>query len=128
MPSASDWGVCELKPWSWVLVGGLFETAWAICMKLSNGFTDILWTAGTVAFVFTSVYLLDCGMKRGVPVGGGYAVWVGVGGIGSIVMGIIIFGESLLPTRLLFAAIIIIGIIGVELFSDTGDEEPCQDE
>lgn len=107
-----------MKPWSWVLVGGTFETAWALCMKMSEGFTDILWTIATLIFIFISVYLLDCGLKRGVPVGGGYAVWVGIGGIGSIVMGILVFGESLLPSRLLFAAIIIIGIIGVELSSD----------
>ncbi len=121
-----------MRAWSWVLIGGMFETGWAICMKLSNGFSDIPWTLATLAFLFTSVYLLNCGMKRGVPVGGGYAVWVGVGGIGSIVMGIIIFGESLLPTRLLFAAIIIIGIIGVELSTktetDDNTEEKAQDD
>lgn len=111
-----------MKPWSWVLIGGLFETAWALCMKASDGFTHIFWTMATLAFLFTSVYLLNCGLKKGLPVGSGYAVWVGIGGIGSIVMGVIIFGESLLLSRLLFAAIIITGIIGVELSSHPKDD------
>ncbi|MCL2295522.1 MAG: multidrug efflux SMR transporter [Methanomassiliicoccaceae archaeon] len=117
-----------MKPWSWVLVGGMFETAWAICMKLSNGFSEIFWTVATLAFLFTSVYLLNCGLKRGIPVGGGYAVWVGIGGIGSLVVGIILFGESLLFTRLMFAAIIITGIIGVELSSHPETDQCDQDE
>jgi len=117
-----------MKPWSWVFVGGLFETAWAVCMKMSEGFMNIFWTIATLAFLFTSVYLLNCGLKRGVPVGGGYAVWVGIGGIGSIVMGIILFGESLMPLRLLFAAIIITGIVGVELSSHTETETTSQDD
>jgi len=113
-----------MKPWSWVIVGGFFETSWAICMKMSDGFSDILWTIATLVFLFISVYLLDCGLKRGISVGSGYAVWVGVGGIGSIVMGIIVFGDSMLWSRLMFAAIIIIGIIGVELTShpETGED------
>jgi len=113
-----------MKPWSWVLVGGLFETAWAICMKESSGFSDLFWTAATLAFLFTSVYLLNCGLKRGVPVGGGYAVWVGIGGLGSLIMGILLFNESLAYTRLIFAAIIIIGVIGVELSSSPEEETP----
>jgi len=86
-------------------------------MKMSEGFTDVLWTIATLAFLFISIYLLSGGLKRGVPVSGGYAVWVGIGGIGSFAMGIILFDESLLFTRLMFAAIIIAGIIGVELTS-----------
>ncbi|MDR1690765.1 MAG: multidrug efflux SMR transporter [Candidatus Methanoplasma sp.] len=112
-----------MKPWSWVLVGGMFETAWAICMKLSDGFMNIPWTLATLGFLALSVYLLDCGFKRGIPVGGGYAVWVGIGAIGSIVMGIVVFGESLQFTRLLLAAIIIIGVIGVELTTNPDKED-----
>ena len=120
--------MCELNPWLWILAGGVFETTWALAMKMSDGFTDILWTVVTLAFLFTSVYFLNSGLKRGLPVGGGYAVWVGIGAIGSIVMCIIIFGESLQLTRLLFAAIIIIGIIGVELSCEPEMEECGQDE
>jgi len=116
-----------MKPWSWVFAGGLFETAWAVCMKLSDGFTEIFWTAATLAFLFISIFLLSCGLKKGVPVGSGYAVWVGIGGIGSLVMGIILFDESLLFTRMIFAAIIIAGIIGVELTSHPETDGSAQD-
>lgn len=118
----------KVSPWLWILVGGIFETVWALAMKMSDGFSNILWTAVTLGFLFLSVYLLNLGMKGGLPVGGGYAVWVGVGAIGSIVMGIIIFGESLAPMRLLFAAIIIVGIIGVELTTNPEPEEELDTE
>ena len=79
-----------MTPWIWILVGGVFETVWALSMKMSDGFSNIPWTIVTLVFIFLSVYFLNSGMKRGLPVGGGYAVWVGVGAIGSIVMGIIL--------------------------------------
>lgn len=112
-----------MKAWWWVIVGGMCETTWAICMKESDGFSNIFWTVITLAFLFTAVYLLNSGLKRGIPVGSGYAVWVGVGGIGSIIMGIIIFNEPLLLERMIFAAIILTGIVGVEMSSEIKKEE-----
>jgi quaternary ammonium compound-resistance protein SugE len=97
------------------MIGGLFETAWAVTMKYSDGFSDIFWTILTLGLLGFSIYMLNGGIRRGLPVGGGYAVWVGIGAIGSIVAGILLFSESLLITRLIFAALIIIGVIGVEL-------------
>jgi len=118
-----------MRHWVWaiVIVGGMFETTWALCMDQSHGFTNALWTIATIAFIFTSVSLLNIGLKRGVPVGGGYAVWVGVGTIGSIVMGILIANDPLLLSRLVFAAIIIVGIVGVELSCGEPDGEPCRE-
>ncbi len=112
-----------MTPWIWILVGGVFETVWALSMKMSDGFSNIPWTIVTLVFIFLSVYFLNSGMKRGLPVGGGYAVWVGVGAIGSIVMGIILFGESIAPMRLIFAALIVVGIVGVELTCKPGEGE-----
>lgn len=112
-----------MSPWIWILLGGIFETTWALAMKMSNGFSDIFWTLVTLGFLFLSVYFLNSGMKRGLPVGGGYAVWVGIGAIGSIVMGIILFGDSVELHRLFFAALIVIGIIGVELTCSPKKEE-----
>jgi len=109
------WEVCDISPWIFILIGGVFEIIWAISMKFSNGFTDILWTINTLVFLGLSVYFLNSGLKRGLPVGGSYAVWVGIGAVGSIFMGVILFSESLEPIRLMFAAVIIIGIIGTEL-------------
>ncbi|MDR0524022.1 MAG: multidrug efflux SMR transporter [Candidatus Methanoplasma sp.] len=103
-----------MNPWAWVMVGGVFETAWAVTMKLSDGFSDLWWTAATVAFIGCSVYLLDRGLRK-IPVGGGYAVWVGIGAIGSIVMGVALFGEGVGLARMASAAAIVAGIIGLEL-------------
>ncbi|MGE5556498.1 MAG: DMT family transporter [Methanocella sp.] len=113
----------KVGAWTWVLLGGIFETAWAVTMKYSEGFTQIFWTAATLAFLGCSIYLLNGGMKRGVPVGGGYAVWVGIGAVGSIIMGLILFAEPLDSTRLAFAALIIVGIIGVELTCNPTKQE-----
>jgi len=104
-----------MKVWTWVIIGGTFETVWALTMKQSEGFTVIPWTLVTIAFMFVSVGLLNIGLKRGVPVGGGYAVWAGVGAVGSLVMGIILYHESLAILKFVFAAVILIGIAGVEL-------------
>ncbi|MBQ8373618.1 MAG: QacE family quaternary ammonium compound efflux SMR transporter, partial [Candidatus Methanomethylophilaceae archaeon] len=81
--------------WIWVLIGGLFETVWAVFMKMSDGFTDPLYTALTIIFLFVSVALLNMGLKRGLPVGPSYAVWVGIGAVMSVISGIVLFGESL---------------------------------
>lgn len=99
------------------MIGGVFETAWAATMKLSDGFTHLPWTLITILLLFIAVYVLDYGLKGGIPVGSGYSVWVGVGAIGSIIVGIILFGESMEFTRLFFAAMIIVGVIGVEMTS-----------
>jgi len=120
------WGVCDISPWIIILIGGMFETVWAISMKFSNGFTDIPWTAMTLIFLGLSVYFLNSGLKRGLPVGGGYAVWVGTGAIGSIIMGVILFSESVEPMRLIFAAIIITGIVGTELTCHPEEDRPEQ--
>ncbi|MCL2032191.1 MAG: SMR family transporter [Methanomassiliicoccaceae archaeon] len=118
-----------MKQWIWaiVLMGGVFEAVWALCMDKSHGFTNILWTIATIGFIFTSVSLLNIGLKRGVPVGGGYAVWVGVGTICSIVLGIIIANDPFLLSRLLFAAIIIVGIVGVELSCGSNEVKAAPD-
>jgi quaternary ammonium compound-resistance protein SugE len=108
------------------MIGGLFETAWAVTMKYSDGFSDIFWTVATLGLLGCSIYMLNGGIRRGLPVGGGYSVWVGVGAIGSIVMGILLFSESVLITRLFFAALIIMGIIGVELTCGPSEENGDQ--
>jgi quaternary ammonium compound-resistance protein SugE len=113
--------------WIIVLIGGFFETVWALCMKMSYGFTVPNWTLITIGFMFISVGLLNYGIKKGVPVGGGYAVWAGVGAIGSIALGIIIYGEAIAIERFFFAALIIIGIVGVEMMNRPNAESTKQD-
>ena len=109
------------NPWIPVLVGGLFETVWAYTMKLSHGFTDPLYAALTLIFLFTSTGLLNIGLKLGLPVGTGYAVWVGIGAIGSVVTGILVFGDMLSMVGFFFLALLIVGVIGMNLLTE---EEP----
>ena len=118
----------KVSPWLFILIGGMFETVWAVSMKLSEGFSNISWTIITMAFIVVSVFFLNSGLKRGLPVGGGYAVWVGMGAIGSIIVGIILFSESLDPMRLLFAGIIITGIIGTELTCHPEKDDPEEED
>lgn len=104
-----------MKAWSWIILGGIVEAVWALTSRESEGFTVIPWTAVTILFMFISVGLLNMGFRRGVPIGPGYAVWAGVGAIVSLVAGIMLFDESLHIMKFVFAAVIIIGIAGLEL-------------
>ncbi len=100
--------------WFVLFVAGLFEIGWAIGLKYTEGFTRLwpsVWTLGSMA---VSVYLLGLAM-RSLPVGTAYAVWVGVGAVGTAILGIYLFGESASPGRLASLGLIIAGIIGLKL-------------
>lgn len=113
------------RAWTAILLGGCFETAWAMTMKQSEGFTVLSWTLVTLFLLGCSTVLLDQGMKRGIPVGTGYAVWVGIGAVGSIVMGILVYHEPLTAVRLFFAMLIVAGVVGLEMSqTPTKEEEP----
>lgn len=100
--------------WLILIVGGLFEVGWAIGLKYTEGFTRLwpsLWTA--LAMVI-SLWLLGIAMKT-LPVGTAYSVWVGVGAVGAVILGIVLFGESANAVRLISIGLIIAGIIGLRL-------------
>lgn len=103
--------------WLILFTAGLFETAWAIGMKYSNGFTKLYPSIFTVASMSISVYLLSVSIKT-LPVGTAYAVWTGIGAVGTAILGIILFGESKDFVRLFFIFLIIAGIVGLGIFSD----------
>ena len=100
--------------WVILFVAGLFEIGWAIGLKYTEGFTRLWPTVGTVASMIVSLWLLGIAMK-GLPVGTAYSVWVGVGSIGTVILGILLFGEPASVGRLISAALIIAGIIGLKL-------------
>ena len=100
--------------WVILVLAGLFEVAWAIGLKYTEGFTRPWPTAGTVAAMIVSVCLLGFAMKS-IPVGTSYAVWVGVGAIGTAILGIVLFGESANAGRLISLAVIVAGIVGLKL-------------
>jgi quaternary ammonium compound-resistance protein SugE len=100
--------------WVSLFVAGLFEIVWAIGLKYANGFTRLWPTAGTVAAMIVSLGFLEYALRT-LPVGTAYAIWVGIGAIGTAVLGMILFGESREPLRLLCLALIVAGVIGLKL-------------
>jgi quaternary ammonium compound-resistance protein SugE len=100
--------------WLILLIAGLFEIAWAVGLKYSEGFTRLWPTVGTVLAMTISVWLLGLAMKT-LPVGTAYAVWVGVGAVGTALLGIVLFGESATVGRLLSLLLILSGIVGLKL-------------
>jgi len=100
--------------WFVLVVAGLFEICWAIGLKYTEGFTRLWPTVGTVLSMIISVGLLGVAMKS-LPVGTAYAVWVGVGAVGTAILGIVLLGESASPMRLLSLGLIVAGIIGLKL-------------
>jgi quaternary ammonium compound-resistance protein SugE len=102
--------------WLVLFLAGLFEIAWAIGLKYSNGFTRLLPTVGTVIAMAISFCLLGVAVKT-LPVGTAYAVWVGIGSVGTAILGIVLLGEPATAGRLLSLALILAGIIGLKLAS-----------
>lgn len=103
---------------SWIIlfVAGLFEVAWAIGLKYTEGFSKFWPSVFTVACMIISMGGLAYAVKQ-VPVGTAYAVWTGIGAVGTAVLGIILFGESKELIRLFFIFLIIVGIVGLKIFS-----------
>lgn len=108
-----------MKPWYWVLSGGIFEAVWALCMKLTDGFRDPFWDIMTGIFIVVSVYFLNRGLKAGLPMGPCYAVWVGIGAICSTIGGILVFGETLGPMSWICLGVVVAGIIGINYVSES---------
>jgi len=103
-----------MNPWYYVILGGVFETGWAITMKLSDGFTEILWIIPTVILIVISTMLLNRGLTAKLPTGSAYSVWVGIGAVGSLISGMILFQDSMTPIKMAFVIMIIAGVIGIE--------------
>jgi quaternary ammonium compound-resistance protein SugE len=102
--------------WFILFVAGLFEIAWAIGLKYSEGFTKLWPSVFTIAAMITSMGLLSLSVKS-LPVGTAYAVWTGIGAVGTAILGIILFNESKDLVRLFFIFLIISGIIGLRFYS-----------
>ena len=102
--------------WMILVLAGLFEIGWAIGLKYTDGFTKLWPTVGTVASMIISLGLLGIAMKS-LPVGTAYAVWVGVGAVGTAILGIVLLGEPANAGRMISLALIIAGIIGLKLTS-----------
>ncbi|HQR77778.1 MAG TPA: quaternary ammonium compound efflux SMR transporter SugE [Burkholderiaceae bacterium] len=100
--------------WAILVVAGLFEVGWAIGLKYTDGFTRPWPTTWTVLAMVISLWLLGFAMKS-LPVGTAYAVWVGVGAVGTVILGIVLFDEPANAARVISVALIIAGIVGLKL-------------
>ena len=100
--------------WIILVIAGLFEVGWAIGLKYTEGFTRLWPTVWTVMAMVVSLWLLGIAMKS-LPVGTAYSIWVGVGAVGTVVLGILLLGESANAARLVSVACIIAGIVGLKL-------------
>lgn len=102
--------------WLLLFVAGLLEVAWALGLKASQGFTRPLPSVLTIIAMVASFYLLAQAMKV-LPVGTAYAIWVGIGAVGTVVLGIVIYGDSANPLRLVSLVLILAGLVGLKLAS-----------
>lgn len=100
--------------WVLLLVAGMLEIVWAIGLKYTEGFSRPLPSAVTLAAMVGSVVLLGLAMKT-LPVGTSYAIWVGVGAVGTAILGMVLFAEPASAGRLVSLALIVAGIVGLKL-------------
>ena len=101
-------------PWILLVIAGLFEIGWAIGLKYTDGFTRPLPTVLTAASMIVSLVLLGLAL-RDLPVGTAYAVWTGIGAVGTAGLGILLFGDPATLARILCIGLILAGIFGLKL-------------
>ncbi|SIR03503.1 quaternary ammonium compound-resistance protein SugE [Haladaptatus litoreus] len=102
--------------WKILIIAGLFEIAWAIGLEYSDGFSKFWPSVGTVIALVISMVLLAEALKT-LPVGTAYAVWTGIGAVGTATLGIVLFEESAELVRVAFIGLIVVGIVGLHLSS-----------
>ena len=100
--------------WIYLLLAGLFEVGWAVGLKFTEGFSRPLPTAFTIVSMVASLGLLGLALKN-LPLGTAYAVWTGVGTVGTVMLGIMLFGEAADALRLACIGLVVAGIIGLKL-------------
>jgi len=105
-----------ISPWFSLAIAGIFEIAWAVGLKYTDGFSRLWPSVVTLVAMALSVYFLAQAIKT-IPLGTGYAVWTGIGAAGTAILGIILFAESAQLMRLFCIALIIGGIVGLKLTS-----------
>lgn len=101
--------------WVFLFFGGLAEIVWAMALKASDGFSDLQYGIICAIFLAISLYFLARALSCGIPMGTAYAVWVGIGAIGAVIFGIILYDDPVTPLRMLFIALVIGCIIGLQM-------------
>lgn len=102
--------------WVYLVIAGLLEVFWSTCLKFSEGFTIMKFTVLTIIGMVFSFLFLSQATKQ-LPLGTSYAIWTGIGALGAVIVGIVLFKESVTAPRMLFVALLLIGIIGLKATS-----------
>lgn len=102
--------------WLFLIMAGILEMGWAVGLKYSGGFTRLVPSALTVSGMVASFYFLSLAL-RSLPLGTAYGIWTGIGTVGTVILGIMLFNESIDPVRLICIGFIIIGITGLKVVS-----------
>ena len=115
-PIAGNESPATVSGWTALLAAGLLEVAWAVGLKHSDGLTRLWPTAATVIAIALSFALMALAL-RSLPFGTAYAVWTGIGAVGSILVGMSWYGDPIDPVRIVCLALIIVGMVGLKLNS-----------
>ena len=102
--------------WLYLLVAGVLEVVWAIGLKYTEGFTRLVPSVITIAAMIASVWFLALALRT-IPVGTGYAIWTGIGAVGTAILGIVLFAEPATAARLIAIGVIVTGILALKLVS-----------
>jgi quaternary ammonium compound-resistance protein SugE len=105
-----------MKSWIYLLVAAVLEVGWAIGLKYTHGFTRLWPSVATIAAMVASMYLLALA-ARTLPIGTAYAVWTGIGAVGTAILGILILREPASAARLVCIGLVIAGVVGLKVFS-----------
>lgn len=100
--------------WIWLIIGGVFEVGFTTCLRFADGFRNIPWTIGFLVSVSLSMAFLELA-SRSIPMGTAYAIWTGIGAIGTVVIGMIWFAEPVTPLRIVLIFAIVACIAGLKL-------------
>ena len=103
--------------WVYLFIAAVFEIAWALGLKFSDGFTRFWPSVLTVTAMVVSLALLSLAVRT-IPVGSGYAVWTGIGAVGTAILGMVLFAEPATAWRIFFLLLIITGVIGLKFWAD----------
>ncbi|HIZ82306.1 MAG TPA: multidrug efflux SMR transporter [Candidatus Mediterraneibacter pullistercoris] len=102
--------------WVYLMIAGGLEVFWSTCMKFSNGFTELKFTILTiVGMIFSFLFLSQA--TKSLPLGTSYAIWTGIGALGAVIVGIVLFKEPVTAARIFFVSLLLIGIVGLKATS-----------
>ena len=101
-------------PWIWLIIAGLLEIAWAVGLKYADGFSKLWPSVATVLLMLASFWCLAQAVK-GLPLGTSYAIWTGIGAVGTAIAGVVLFKEPATAARLACVVLIVAGIVGLKL-------------